>query len=550
MFAKLLTLTALVVVCGTATATVETDNGAFGLRVVRDSRAAPKANSAVAPAHRALEVSTGKDGTPCAVCTLLIGVLEQYIEVHNKTAEETLEKICDLFPNKTKDACELAVKVFGPKIIDNLDKKFSGDRICQELNICSGQCRLFPESTADVAFPFVPSDSPSPLTDLPAICNISVFKPICDAISRFGNDNEPLDDHDGDGFSPVATFRGSDWRGKDCNDYKSEYHPGALPIDSDRDVDSNCNGIFGVASDGTPYEEKFCSDTARNGVVVLGDSASAHFHIPPNYLTAANIDGTTFENLLTVAENEADWPMFSATTGFDTNDTRFVHDITGSVNSTYLTLRNRNRCIHRDYQNIAVNGARSGAMNDHIQQSMSRNQSTDLPVTLMYALIGNDVCNGHIDDYVNHMTTPEDMKANVLGTLDYLEKTLPKGSHVTMMGLADGMILFDAMHDKIHPIGQWRQDVTYENVYDYLNCLEISPCGGWMTTNATLRNLTQTRANELSMVIKNVRSQNPEPLLVSPPDSLSQLPLHALLNNQPRRSDRRQRHGIQCLQQL
>lgn len=30
-----------------------------------------------------------------------------------------------------------------------------------------------------------------------------------------------------------------------------------------------------------------------------------------------------------------------------------------------------------------------------------------------YALIGNDVCNGHIDDYVNHMTTVDDMRANV-----------------------------------------------------------------------------------------------------------------------------------------
>ena len=34
------------------------------------------------------------------------------------------------------------------------------------------------------------------------------------------------------------------------------------------------------------------------------------------------------------------------------------------------------------------------------------------------------------------------------------------------------------------------QDVTYSDLYTYLNCLEISPCSGWMNTNATLRNIT------------------------------------------------------------
>jgi acyloxyacyl hydrolase len=467
--------------------------------------------------HHALRTSptlttskSSEDGTGCAVCTILVGVLEQYIEVHNSSVVSTLEKVCDLFPNKTKDACELAVKIFGPQIIDNLEKKYSADRVCQELSLCSGTCRLFPATQADITFPFdIGASSLHPISPqfvTPGICNISVLKPICDAFYNWGNNNEPLDDKDGDGFSPLATFRGADWRGKDCDDTRADIHPGAIPINSDREIDSNCNGIFGVAADGTPYEEKFCGKDVADtiGTVVLGDSASAHFHIPPNFLTAQNIDGDTFKNLLEIIENEADWPMFSATTAFDVNDSRFEHDITGPVNSTYMTIRNRNRCIHRDYQNIAVNGARSGAMNDHIQQTLSRNQTSDRPVALMYALIGNDVCNGHIDDYVNHMTTPEEMRSNVLGTLDYLDKTLPNGSHVTLMGLAEGSLLYDSMHDQIHPLGKLHNDITYSQVYDYLNCLKISPCGGWLTTNATLRNLTQTRANELSDVLRDV----------------------------------------------
>jgi len=60
-------------------------------------------------------------------------------------------------------------------------------------------------------------------------------------------------------------------------------------------------------------------------------------------------------------------------------------------------MRGRNRCAHRDYQNIAVNGARAGAMNDTIVASMSRHHELDRPALVVYALIGNDVCNGHID---------------------------------------------------------------------------------------------------------------------------------------------------------
>jgi hypothetical protein len=45
-----------------------------------------------------------------------------------------------------------------------------------------------------------------------------------------------------------------------------------------------------------------------------------------------------------------------------------------------------------------------------------------------------------------------------------------------MMGLADGRILYETMHARIHPIGEPKGDVTYTALYDFLNCLEISPC--------------------------------------------------------------------------
>lgn len=43
---------------------------------------------------------------------------------------------------------------------------------------------------------------------------------------------------------------------------------------------------------------------------------------------------------------------------------------------------------------------------------------------------------------------------------------------------------------RIHPLGALNSDVRYEDLYAYLNCLEVSPCRGWMDKNETLRDLT------------------------------------------------------------
>jgi acyloxyacyl hydrolase len=47
-------------------------------------------------------------------------------------------------------------------------------------------------------------------------------------------------------FAPLSTFRGADWRGRDCDDTRADVRPGRRPIDGDREHDSNCNGIKGA----------------------------------------------------------------------------------------------------------------------------------------------------------------------------------------------------------------------------------------------------------------------------------------------------------------
>jgi len=76
------------------------------------------------------------------------------------------------------------------------------------------------------------------------------------------------------------------------------------------------------------------------------------------------------------------------------------------------------------------------------------------------------------------------------------------------MGLADGRVLYEAMHDRIHPLGSTRDDVTYEDLYNYLNCLEISPCWGWLNPDPYWRNQTQIRAWELSAMYLKVIAEN------------------------------------------
>ena len=70
-----------------------------------------------------------------------------------------------------------------------------------------------------------------------------------------------------------------------------------------------------------------------------------------------------------------------------------------------------------------------------------------------------------------------------------LDTILAPGSHVIIMGVVDGRVLFDTLQDALHPIG-----TTYTDFYDFLNCLDTSPCWGWMNSNQTIRDASSARA--------------------------------------------------------
>lgn len=441
-------------------------------------------------------------GTNCATCTVIFTFGEQLATIHNETVTKSLERFCNYLPPAVAIPCKVFVDYIAYEIIRVLPAKYNPDEACQGLGFCftdtgEEQCHLFPKPKVSRVF------NAGRKRAAPNICELPGIKEICKLIDKIFDGHMPAVDLDGDRFSVMKTFRGTSWRGKDCDDGSKDIHPGSRPHFSDVNKDTNCNGIYGADSSGNAYEDQLCLNSQQRGAVVLGDSISAHFHLPREWFNTTEMSYVVFEPLLNILENELDWPELSSMTGFIPNPYPMINH--GPTDSVYMRLKARNRCNHRDYQNIAVNGARSGSMDD-IMLSLFRNPTADYPVILFYALVGNDVCNGH-PDTIDHMTKPDQMKNNTMKTLKYLDQTLPKGSHVFLTALADGRVLYDSLHNRIHPIGSLRNDVTYANFYDYFNCLQVSPCTGWMNSNDTMRNLTTERANELNSILQQLSTE-------------------------------------------
>ena len=244
----------------------------------------------------------------------------------------------------------------------------------------------------------------------------------------------------------------------------------------------------------------FCSGTEQRGLIMLGDSATAHFHLPPQWLTA---DGWNLEGARQFGANELDFPQCSWGTGHVDDATKcpYQYPLEGipdnTIVSLYTQLRERNLCQQGDFQNIGVNGARMTSSSGLID-AMARDKADDHKALVWLTLLGNDVCNGH-PDTVEHMTTPETFYDKAMESLNRLDTLLPEGSYVVSTALFDGELLYDTMHAQQHPLGP-----NYASMYDYMNCMQVSPCMGWLNSNATTRAATTERAKELDQVYQKI----------------------------------------------
>ncbi|EAS03222.2 surfactant protein B containing protein (macronuclear) [Tetrahymena thermophila SB210] len=454
------------------------------------------------------ELEQNGDGSiNCVVCDILVTLATNDAVYKKQNISDYLSNhFCKIFPNSLSSTCNSLVKVLGPYIIEGFSKKDNSDVICRKAGACTGkfsQCNIhsqsFPQDsqeTQESTPQFVQTILRQIKTKLigeksPQENQFTSFNPIQwikDLINRFADAHQPVVDFDNDGFSTIGPLRGYNWRGKDCDDFQNTIYPGRKIWEgSNPSIDYDCNGIWGVNTvTGKNYEDELCGQSERLGTIVIGDSAGAHFQVPPKYFNVTMWQKNTFDDILERASMEFDLPNFSASSGFE--NTPLVH-------SFYERLVEINRCNRGDYQNIGVNGARSGHLSDF--QAIRRNQTHDHPMLVIFELIGNDVCSGH--KTTDSFTTPEEFKVNIMKAWEYLDTVLPKGSHIVVWGVADGQILYNLLAEREHPLF-----VKYKYFYDYLNCLEMSPCWGWMNSDPEIRAATSKRAAELNQVYKDI----------------------------------------------
>ena len=97
------------------------------------------------------------------------------------------------------------------------------------------------------------------------------------------------------------------------------------------------------------------------------------------------------------------------------------------------------------------------------------------------------------------MTQPAVFREKILEIWNHLDTVLPAGSHMIVWGVADGRILYDTLKNSTEPIG-----LSYPDFYDYLNCLTVSPCWGYMNTDQYVRDITAGWAETLNKVYQDI----------------------------------------------
>ena len=432
-------------------------------------------------------------GMACGACTAVVGIVRQVMKVHSCNATSAVSKFCSFLPFPLGATCTGVSALMNPVVVPLVEEGESPEVICHAIHFCQDDqtmCHLFPQKYHGskrrdhirkvVATHAHKVGSFDICTYIPAIC--TVF-----------DQHRPAFDHDDDGFSTFEELRGTHWRGKDCNDWSASTYPGKAS--SDGFVDENCNGIYGMnTTTWQPYEDSLCKGSGAMGVGVLGDSVSLHFHIPRSYVNVSELSAEVMAHTMRLFGNEAGWPMLSWMTGY-ANVSDYAPDIpSGPMVSVYSKMVQRNKCNHRDYQNIGVNGYTSFDLYN-LTQAVARNRTADKPMLLVFAMVGNDICTAY---NFENMTKPQEYHDNIVRAVFRADELLPSGSHIVLIPIADARILYNEMHNRIHPLGWVNKDITYRNFYDYFNCVGYSPCWGWMNHEESIRNQTFEVASKLN----------------------------------------------------
>ena len=220
-------------------------------------------------------------GVACVACTAVVALTEQLSVVHNVTFVQAYAKLCDVLPNLYRNACISLGEFYIPQVLKLIEAEFTADIICHAIHLCykeKGQpfCHAFPrkkdigeslsQAKEEVASKLLYESARLRHLKDSAFnpCTLEGVKELCNLFSKVFKNDLPLIDLDNDTYSAsVESWRGTSWRGRDCDDINHLSHPGAKPRDWDTVFDSNCNGIHGKDPlFGKPYEELFCKGWA------------------------------------------------------------------------------------------------------------------------------------------------------------------------------------------------------------------------------------------------------------------------------------------------
>ena len=220
-------------------------------------------------------------GVGCLTCTAVVALTEQLSVVHNVSFVEAYVKLCNVLPTLYRNACISLGEYYIPQVLKLIETEFTADIICHVIHLCyqeKGQpfCHAFPpkkdirnnvsQAKEEVAsklfyesaswFRTIRHSKDSAFDP----CTLEGVKELCNLFNKVFRNDLPLIDLDNDTYSAsVESWRGTSWRGRDCDDVNHLSHPGAKPRDWDHVFDSNCNGIHGKDPIfGKPYEEWFC----------------------------------------------------------------------------------------------------------------------------------------------------------------------------------------------------------------------------------------------------------------------------------------------------
>lgn len=432
----------------------------------------------------------------CLVCVAVVDLAEKAAEDRREELAKIMAHGCDkIFPggSTARDICTEIVTDYGGDIIDLLLKKELPDAVCSKVGLCK-ECRLFPKeklakfnlSDKDVHEKQYKARFLAAVLDFQLKSLGFVDEPTYDKGESNGKNYKPsrLADIDGDGFAWNHKFpRAADWRGKDCNDVSSDSQPGRKE-ETGNYFDKNCNGISGKTHTvtGDSYEDLYCNSFKDDRQLIsFGDSANAAFTIPVEWLSFKDL-----KSVVGAIINELDWPMRSYSTGYKEKE------------SLVTKLFERNRCSHRQYQNIGMNGAVMADLADQVGQAEINKHSKPVFATIGY--IGNDICKPSLDQ----MTRPEDFRKQLVEGLHKLDQKLPANSRVTLLGLVDGSIIYENVANVTHPLSIHEGDLTVADFYRFLSCAGANPCQTWLTDDSSSREAATRHAKKLDSVIQDV----------------------------------------------